>query len=244
MTTYTFDQTNWQAPDDVALLRVDAQEAFGPRGKGLGHPEGDDIVPVLNRLHTHFKKRADTRDRHPAVGHISMASTHNIPPYSEIMTSYGPQTAWPDHALEGTFEVDYLQGLVRSPADAEIFKGTNINIDSYSGFRENDRQTQPRMENGQTLAEHFNAQGVKKLVLGGLLLSHCVGWTALDAVNEGFEVVIVEEATRTLKLPQGDSDTDTIMRRQLSAAGVTITTEAELPYVLGVLKRRPSPAPL
>ena len=57
-----------------ALILVDIQNDFMPGG-ALGVPDGDAIVPVVNRLQPGFALVVATQDWHPP-GHASFASSH------------------------------------------------------------------------------------------------------------------------------------------------------------------------
>ncbi len=223
----------WQAPADVALLRVDIQNGFCPGGN-LPVAGGDEIVAGVNALAQHFRVKGDSQDWHPE-GHSSFASTHGEDPFTQINMSYGPQTLWPDHCVQGTMDAELRSDLLRGANDFLIRKGTNKKVDSYSAFYENDRVTQPRMEDGRTMTEYLKDHGIKRLVLTGLAYDFCVGWTALDAVREGFEVIVVRDATRSIGIPVGDGvTTETLMDKQLADAGVKVVHSSALQAALGV----------
>jgi nicotinamidase/pyrazinamidase len=57
-----------------ALLIVDIQNDFCPGG-ALAVPNGDSVVPVVNKLIDRFDAVIQTQDWHPA-GHSSFASSH------------------------------------------------------------------------------------------------------------------------------------------------------------------------
>lgn len=84
-----------------ALLVIDVQNGFTPGG-ALEVAEGDDVIPLLNALVEKFECVVMSQDWHPA-GHASFASTHpGRQPYDEVQASYGAQTLWPDHCVQGT----------------------------------------------------------------------------------------------------------------------------------------------
>lgn len=235
--------TNWTAPNDTAFLRVDIQNDFCPGGL-LAVPDGDRIIPLVNNLAPRFRVVIDTQDFHPA-GHASFAQTHNAAPYSSIQMPYGEQRLWPTHCVQGTQGAEFHAGLIRRPSDLLIRKGTNKDIDSYSGVFENDHKTRPTFEDGRTLPETLRAVGIKRVVLTGLAFDFCVGWNALDLKSEGFDVVVVKDATRAISLDVNDEqgsfilNTEKAMTDDLIKNGVTITHAAGLPQALGL---RPAPA--
>src|SRR5437870_10657146 len=86
---------------DDMLLVVDLQNDFCPGGS-LAVPEGDRIVPLVNRLMQHFAHVALTQDWHPP-GHASFASSHpGKQPFETTTLPYGEQTLWPAHCVQGT----------------------------------------------------------------------------------------------------------------------------------------------
>ena len=114
-------------------------------------------------------------------------------PFEMIELPYGPQVLWPDHCVIGTRGRRVLGGSSISPMSQTIIrKGYRETIDSYSGFKENDHQTQTG------LAGYLNERGFKRLFICGLATDFCVAWTAVDGVAAGFECVVIEDATRAI----------------------------------------------
>lgn len=70
---------------NIALLRVDTQEAFTPEG-GLPVAQGREIVEGVNRVTQDAHERGmliiDSVDFHPE-GHVSFASHWSLPPFSQ-----------------------------------------------------------------------------------------------------------------------------------------------------------------
>lgn len=173
----------------TALLAIDLQNDFCPGG-ALAVPEGDAIIPVVNRLVEAHDHVILTQDWHPA-GHLSFASRHaGKQPYDTIEMPYGTQTLWPDHCVQGTEGAAFHPDLHADKAELIIRKGFRPEIDSYSAFFENDRETPTG------LAGYLRERGITRLVLCGLAADFCVRWSAIDGRRLGFEVAVVEEATR------------------------------------------------
>src|SRR5215472_9378406 len=87
--------------DWEVLLIVDVQNDFCPGG-ALAVPQGDQIVPVVNRLAAKFAHVILTQDWHPR-SHASFASSHpGRQPFDAIDVSYGRQILWPDHCVQET----------------------------------------------------------------------------------------------------------------------------------------------
>ncbi len=175
------------------LLVVDVQNDFCPEG-ALGVPEGDAVVPVINRIAAGFAHVVLTQDWHPA-GHQSFASTHpGHQPFETVEVAYGPQTLWPDHCVQGTPGAAFHPDLDTDKAEMILRKGTRAAIDSYSAFYENDRTT------ATGLAGYLRERGVTRVFICGLATDYCVHFSALDAVREGFEAVLIEDACRGIDL--------------------------------------------
>jgi nicotinamidase/pyrazinamidase len=175
--------------DQDVLLVVDIQNDFCPGGR-LAVPGGDEVAPLINRLATRFKHVVLTQDWHPA-GHLSFASTHpGRKPYETIEVSYGPQILWPDHCVQGTPGAELSKDLQVVHAQLVLRKGYHRDIDSYSAFYENDRKTRTG------LAGYLRERGFTRVFLVGLALDFCVRYSSEDARQEGFDVVVVEDACR------------------------------------------------
>lgn len=223
---------NWIAPGNIALVIVDVQNDFCPGGK-LAVNGGDQIVESVNAIKRHFGVRVLTQDWHPA-NHKSFASNHEErAPFSTLEMPYGTQVLWPDHCIQGTEGAKFRSDLNVEDSDLVLQKGTNPDIDSYSGFFENDGTTPPRFEDGQTLTEKLRAAGVTHVVFCGLAYDFCVGWHALDARKEGFEAIVVKDVSRSIAMPlEAGGTTETAMDQRLQAAGVQVVNAADLQKIL------------
>ena len=200
-----------------ALLVVDLQNDFCPGG-ALAVPGGDEIVPPANRLLRAAPLALLTQDWHPP-DHVSFASQHpGRSPFETITVSYGEQTLWPDHCVQGSPGAAFHPDLDVRPAVAVVRKGHRRDIDSYSAFFDNDRRTPTGL--GGLLRE----LGVRRVVLCGLAFDYCVAWSALDARRLGFEAAVVEDACRAIDL-EGSAER---ARRELQAAGVALLRTADL----------------
>ncbi len=172
-----------------ALLIVDLQNDFCPGG-ALAVPEGDTIVPTVNALAARFDHVIQTQDWHPA-GHQSFASSHpDHAPMDVIEVDYGEQVLWPDHCVQGTEGAEFHPDLDTAPSELILRKGFRPEIDSYSAFYENDGTTPTG------LAGYLRERGIDTLYLCGLATDFCVKWSAVDGREEGFDVYVIEDATR------------------------------------------------
>jgi len=176
-----------------ALIVVDLQIDFCPGGT-LAVPDGDRIVPVVNHLINRFDRVILTQDWHPE-GHISFASSHpGKNPFETIRLDYGDQTLWPNHCIQGSNGAAFHTNLDDNKANAIIRKGFRKTIDSYSAFYENDRQTHTGLKG------YLKERGISHLFICGLATDFCVKWTVLDAIREGFQVTVLEDAVRGMDI--------------------------------------------
>jgi len=175
------------------LIVTDPQRDFCPGG-ALAVPEGDAIMPAINRLARRFAHVVITQDWHPP-GHMSFASVYpGKHPFETIEAGYGPQTLWPDHCVQNTPGAAFHPALDIPHAELVIRKGYHRGIDSYSSFRENDRKTPTG------LAGYLRERGFTRVTLCGLATDFCVFFSAMDAREAGFEATVVLEASRGIDL--------------------------------------------
>ncbi len=128
-------------------------------------------------------------------------------PFSSVPFSYGPQTLWPAHCVQGTPGADFHAELDTRKAQMVVRKGYHPGIDSYSAFCENDRQTRTGLDG------YLKERGLTRLVLCGLALDYCVAWSAIDARRAGFDVAVVQEATAAIDLDGSKQRMPDEMRR-------------------------------
>ena len=175
--------------DREVLLIVDVQNDFCPGG-ALAVAEGDAVVPSINRLAQSFAHVILTQDWHPP-GHASFASSHpGKRPFDTIEVSYGAQTLWPDHCVQGTQGAAFHPKLDVPHAELVLRKGFRTSIDSYSAFCENDRRT------ATGLAGYLRERGFERVTLCGLATDFCVAFSAIDGRGAGFDVALVTSACR------------------------------------------------
>ena len=182
-------QTKIKPGAQDVLLVVDVQNCFVPGGN-LPVKEGDQIVPLINRLGKVFEHVVLTQDWH-TPGHISFASSHaGKKPFDTVSLPYGTQVLWPDHCVQGTNDAALHPALNIPHAELVIRKGYRKQMDSYSAFYEADGKTPTG------LTGYLKDRGLKKVYLVGLATDFCVAWSALDARKAGFEAAVIEDATR------------------------------------------------
>lgn len=200
-----------------ALILVDIQNDFLPGG-ALAVPDGDAVIPVANRLAARddlFDLVIATQDFHPA-DHQSFAAQHPGRAPGELIDLHGlPQILWPVHCVQGTRGAAFADTLDTARVDRVFPKGTDPEIDSYSGFFDNGH----RKATG--LGDYLRERGVREVVVVGLATDYCVKATAIDAASiEGVERVILSlDGCRGVNLQPGDSDAAVAAMRE---AGVEV----------------------
>lgn len=201
-----------------ALILVDIQNDFCPGG-ALAVPQGDQVVPVANRLMEAVDWVVATQDWHPA-DHGSFASSHpGRRPFEQIELDGLPQMLWPSHCVQWTGGAQFHPGLDTRRLQRVFPKGTRPDLDSYSGFFDNGH----RQATG--LGEWLRSRGVSELLVCGLATDYCVRATALDAVQLGFRTTVVSDACRGVGLNPGDiSQALETLRR----AAIAIRSSADL----------------
>src|SRR6201995_3221879 len=177
-------------PDEAsALLVIDVQNCFLPGGS-LAVKEGEQVVPVINKIAKSFPNVVMTQDWH-TPGHVSFASVHSgKKPFETVDLPYGKQVLWPDHCVPGTDAASLSKDLAIPQAELIIRKGYHKDTDSYSAFTEADGKTTTG------LAAWLKARKLQKLFIAGLATDFCVAWTAMDARKAGFEAFVIEDACR------------------------------------------------
>ncbi|TWJ13865.1 nicotinamidase [Geobacter argillaceus] len=189
-----------------ALLIVDLQNDFCPGG-ALAVPEGDAVVPVINRAIGHFSARGlpviASRDWHPA-------RTSHFKPFGGL---------WPPHCIQGTPGAGFHPGLHLPPETVIVSKGTDPNRDDYSAFHARDMH-------GSSLPELLTGLGVTHIYVCGLATDYCVKETVLEARRCGIGVTVLTDAVRGVDLTPGDSEQ---ALAAMCAAGAITATTADLP---------------
>lgn len=202
-----------------ALLLIDIQNDFLPGGP-LGVADGYAVIPVANRLMPRYPLVVATQDWHPA-DHRSFASQHPGKRVGDVIELAGSeQVLWPDHCVQGSEGAALAAGLDFEAIDHFIQKGTDPEIDSYSGFFDNDRRKATGLES------YLRNQGVTAVDIVGIATDYCVLFTALDAVRLGFETTVILEGVRGVERTPGDSQRAI---EQMQQAGVQINRLTDLP---------------
>ena len=199
------------------LLVIDVQNDFCPGGS-LAVADGDAVLGPIRRVAARFEHIVLTQDWHPA-GHSSFASAHpGKIPFETIEVNYGMQTLWPDHCVQGSQGAEFHADLHLTHAELILRKGFRAQIDSYSAFFENDRETLTG------LGGYLEERGLTRVFLVGLAYDFCVGYSALDARWLGLSAFVVRDACRAIDLNGSKATIET----EFLKAGVAVIDSSEI----------------
>jgi nicotinamidase/pyrazinamidase len=180
-----------------ALLIIDVQKDFLPAGS-LAVPDGDAVIPVINKLQDYFDLAVATQDWHPA-DHGSFASSHQGKKLFEKTELNGlEQILWPDHCVQGSPGAAFADDLKQEKIAAIFRKGMDAGVDTYSGFYDNGHKK------STGLGAYLKAKNVNEVYVTGLAGDVCVYFTVLDALDQGFKTYLVKDATRAVNMQEGD----------------------------------------
>jgi nicotinamidase/pyrazinamidase len=202
----------------AALLIIDVQRDFCPAG-ALEVKNGGEVVPVINSISDGFTVAVATQDWHPK-DHFSFASNHpGKKPLDTVKRGNIDQVLWPDHCVAGTEGANFHPDLKTDCLSLILRKGTDPDLDSYSGFFENDRKTSTGLE------YYLKGLGYGDVYLCGLATDYCVFYTAMDALRLGFNTYLIEDACRGVDFPEGNVEKALASMRE---RGVTLLSSRDL----------------
>jgi len=201
-----------------ALLLIDLQNDFTPGGS-LPVNRGEEVVGVANAMMARFDLVVATQDWHPA-GHSSFASSHpGFSPGDETMVGGVMNRLWPDHCVQHTPGASFHSDLDIAGVGHVVHKGTDTDIDSYSGFFDNGHLK----DTG--LGAYLKAQGVSEVWIAGLATDYCVKYTALDARGLGLATAVILDGCRGIDVTPGDVDA---ALSEMHSAGCELVTSSEV----------------
>lgn len=183
-----------------ALLVVDVQNDFLPGG-ALGVSGGDRIVPVINRISALFTTRVFTRDWHP-IDHISFSG------HPQFLDQ-----SWPPHCVQNTWGAQFHPDLKIDAKDRIISTGDNPQEENYSSFH------------GTDLEAWLRRRDIRRIFIAGLATDYYVLTSAMDGLQAGFEVVVLEDAVAGVDVPPGSAAR---ALQKLRDSGVHILSSGDL----------------
>ncbi|OCL05518.1 Isochorismatase hydrolase [Glonium stellatum] len=214
-------------PFKPALVIVDLQEDFCPPNGSLAVQDGRKIVSTVNKLLSlPFALKIATKDFHPQ-DHISFASNHPSPnnkPFETMITISNPLNPeetqitrlWPDHCVQDTPGAELIPELDIGKVHHTVEKGQDKRVEMYSAFA--DPFTKPVVSQSK-LADILHDAEISDVYIAGLAMDYCVKYTALDSVKEGFNTLVVGEATKAVDPTAVDE-----VQQELEKAGVTFVS--------------------
>ncbi len=195
-----------------ALIIVDIQNDFLPGG-ALAVPQGDEIIPFINKIQSQYDVVVATQDWHPR-DHGSFAVNHEGKKPGDMIELDGlPQIMWPVHCVQHTHGAALASELEIKSIEKVFTKGEDPSIDSYSGLFDNGK----RRSTG--LGEYLKEKRVTRVDVVGLAADYCVKFTALDTIEFGFDTTVLKSGTRAVNLQPDDFEKS---MKELNAAGVRV----------------------
>ncbi|WP_297432563.1 bifunctional nicotinamidase/pyrazinamidase [uncultured Cetobacterium sp.] len=183
-----------------ALIVVDVQNDFC-QGGALAVKDAHEIIPIVNKVIDLFNKNHHlviaTKDWHPA-NHKSFAKNSNGVIGEIGILNNLPQVWWPEHCIENTHGSNFHPAL--KEIKHIIYKGTNFEIDSYSGFFDNGKLKSTE------LLPLLKSNQISEIFVLGLATDYCVKYTVLDALDLGFKVNVIEDGCKGVNLSFDDSN--------------------------------------
>ena len=194
--------TSW--PEELTLKEgdglviVDVQNDFLPGGS-LAVQGGNKIIAPLNG----YVKAAQakglpifaTRDWHP-------------PNHCSFKEQGGP---WPPHCVANSEGAQFSSDLNLPGSTIVISKGTEVEEDAYSGFE------------GTDLHERLSSEGISRVLVGGLATEYCVLNTVKDALKQGYQVLLLQDAIEAVNVQPKDGEK--AMDEMTSLGAIPITLE-------------------
>ena len=185
-----------------ALIIVDVQNDFLPGG-ALEVTAGDEIISVINRIQSKYELVVATQDWHPA-DHKSFAAMHVSYNVFDVIELNGQlQTLWPNHCVQATVGAELSTELNTNAIEAIFRKGLDRNVDSYSGFFDNNKS------HNTGLHGYLQDKQVEEVHICGLAADFCVYFTAMDALALGYKTAIISKGTKAI-------DKDAYMKKKES----------------------------
>jgi nicotinamidase/pyrazinamidase len=207
--------------EDTGVIVVDVQADFTELKSGSLAVPGTDagyIETVQTATSRFFEQGLPiyfTQDWHP-VDHVSFFTNNpGTEPYQEIEIETGRiQVMWPPHCVQNTPGAEMLIH-VKKPSSI-VQTGSNSKFDSYSGFVDDGG-------NETDLASHLQRDGIKNLIVFGLATDYCVKATAIDAVDAGYKVTVIEGLSKGVA-----PETTAQALKEMKAKGIIIEADLDM----------------
>ncbi|MEN9445002.1 MAG: hypothetical protein RIS47_1893 [Bacteroidota bacterium] len=200
-----------------ALLIIDPQYDFF-EGGALAVPNSLAIIPAINQLIPAFTHIYLTQDWHPAT-HKSFATQHpGTQPFETIQLNGITQVLWPSHCVQGSHGATFHADIQLPEQYTVVHKGNDPEVDSYSGFFDNQRLHQTQLH------QQLQSAGITTLYICGLATDYCVKFTALDAQELGYHTTLISDATKAVNM-QAHDYTEALATMQKAGIQIASTTQ-------------------
>ena len=180
-----------------ALVIIDVQNDFLLNGS-LEVPSGNDVIEPINEIIGDYTLVVATKDWHP-FNHVSFVSNHPGKKIGDVVKIDNlNQILWPEHCVQETRGSDFPIALNFKAINKIIYKGTNSEIDSYSGFYDNGKL------HSTGLSDYLKAKNVTSIDYVGLVTEYCVKFTVLDSIDEGFKSKVILKGIKGINLDESN----------------------------------------
>lgn len=202
-----------------ALVIIDVQKDLLPGGT-VPVPEGDRVIPVINRAQEKFDLIYATRNWYPAH-HDKFASSHPGREAGDSIILKGTeQQLWVDHCIQDSTGADFPERMKSEKVKKVFYKGTHPHTDSFSAFFDAGRK-QPT-----GLGKILKKKNIGTVFLAGLATEFSIRNSALDAIELGLRTYVIENGCRGYDLYPGIVDRAV---EEMETAGVKFIRGVDIP---------------
>jgi len=180
-----------------ALVIIDVQNDFLLNGS-LEVPSGNEVIQPINEIIKNYALVVATKDWHP-LNHVSFVSNHPGKNIGDVVKVNNiDQILWPEHCVQESRGSDFPKTLNFKVINKIIYKGTNAQIDSYSGFHDNGKIRSTGLSN------YLKAKNVTLIDYVGLVTEYCVKFTVFDSIEEGFKTRVILKGIQGINLEESN----------------------------------------
>jgi len=179
------------------LVIIDVQNDFLINGS-LEVPDGNDVIEPINEIIKNYALVVATKDWHP-LDHVSFASNHQGKKIGDVVKVNNlDQILWPVHCVQESKGSDFPTTLNIKAINKIIYKGTNSQIDSYSGFHDNGKIR------STGLSDYLKAKNITSIDYVGLVTEYCVKFTVFDSIKEGFRSRVILKGIKGINFEESN----------------------------------------